>query len=707
MATIGNMGKQNHMESLEIPQSIKYRITSATLTCSSHGNHIKCCGIPSQNRIRSFPRLINNMAGFTNIWETVNTNHQSVACHKLSNQRVSLTSDLAASPASNKQSSKRLFNVTLSLSHSFQLEPNRNYSTSIKIFNCAGASQSIDSSGSCTGRPGVVKCVDGFELLLFSNENKNYTEAKSSCESQESYLVKVDNQNITDAIKPVLDQIRKPFFIGGNDIAKEGDWKWQDETDVIMRGEEGYQNWGSVEPNSGGEGNEDCLIVGFYGNSWVDYTCKEKINYICQKKFQGPFLTVEKTSKAQRTCAKTKCNPGNNVEWYAKSLIPTDPNKSVYQTKKSGSAILHLQNADISDAVDYYCSSWLNGVKKGEYTFKHEVEGTPTITHIQKYTCNSSLLISWEPHKNAVGFPHKILVGERWHEVKWVTPQKLQTQSTLINNLDSDTTYEIRIRACLSSDVCTQMVNIWREVKTGGKTLSAKYVSFKQIEENETCVISWDLINEESIKLYTVELVLNSILVTTRSSEIQNVDSNILNMTSATEYQFQPKPNREYFASVAIFSCAGSSKSLRVHGACRGSSKAPTMVHPPKIVGDSGISKSGEINITIQMPYESNGLISCIFVNVDMDVSETSTEFTMDDLITFNSTADGEKYIALAIEVASMKEKTLNVTLGDESVTQCDIAGFETTHDVPMETDFLFIGTNRKLKKENSPRFLV
>ncbi|XP_077971861.1 uncharacterized protein LOC120335085 [Styela clava] len=559
--------------------------------------------------------------------------------------------------------------------------------------------------------PWRSECIDGFKLLFF-HETKNYTEAKSACESAGSYLVKVDNQKITDVINDVLrnNLFSETFFTGGNDIANEGDWKWQDDTDVIRRGEEGYQNWGATEPNAE---NEDCLVVVQDDFVWRDYKCEEKRNFICQKEFQGPFLEIQSTGQTQMTCTKTMCNKGTNVEWYTSFVIPTDPSKRVYQTKQSGSAILHLQNADISDAGNYFCWSWVNGVKQGGNKIEYEVEGTPTINHIPNYTCNSSLLISWEPHKNAVGFPHKISTRSWINKVKtkWVTPLKPQPQSTLINNLDSDTTYKLRIRACLSKFVCPEMINnrlLARTiVKPGGKALSVKSAFIKQSEENETCVISWDIVNEESMELYTVELVLNSILVTTRSSEIQNVDSNILNMTSATEYQFQPKPNREYFASVAIFSCAGSSKSLRVHGACRGSSKAPTMVHPPKIVGDSGISKSGEINITIQMPYESNGLISCIFVNVDMDVSETSTEFTMDDLITFNSTADGEKYIALAIEVASMKEKTLNVTLGDESVTQCDIAGFETTHDVPMETDFLFIGTNRKLKKENSPSISI
>nr|XP_039258518.1 uncharacterized protein LOC120335084 [Styela clava] len=563
--------------------------------------------------------------------------------------------------------------------------------------------------------PWKSECVDGFKLLFFK-EKKNYTEAKSACESAGSYLAKVDNQKITDVINPVLkiDQFNDKFFIGGNAIAKEDDWKWQDGTDVIMRGEKGYQNWLAVKKfidfSTSMTNKRVTNLLANYWQPHCNYVQKSFIELISFKtEFQGPYLEIQSTGQNQMTCAKTRCNPGTNVEWYyASSVIPTDPSKRVYQTKQSGSAILHLQNADISYAGNYSCWSW---VKNGENKINYEVDGTPTINHIQKYACNSDLLISWEPHKNAVGFPHRISVlgpllkGER----KWVSPLKPLTQSTLISNLDSDTTYKIWIEACLSKDACTELESDTYArsiIKTGGKALSAKSAFFKQIEENETCIISWDIDNEESIELYTVELVLNSTLVTSRSSQIQKVDSNVSNMTSASEYHFQPKPNREYSASVMIFSCAGSSKSLRVRGSCSGTSKAPTMVHPPKIVGDSGISKSGEINITIQMPYESNGLISCIFVLVDKDCFETSTEFTMDDLITFNSTADGKKYIAMANQVANIKEKTVNVTLGDESVTQCDIAGFEAT-DVAMGTDFLFIGTNRKLNKENFPSISI
>ncbi|XP_077966449.1 uncharacterized protein LOC144420233 [Styela clava] len=50
-----------------------------------------------------------------------------------------------------------------------------------------------------------------------------------------------------------------------------------------MRGEAGYQNWKSNQPNSYG-GEEDSMLVGRHTYQWMDSSCNEEIYYICQKK---------------------------------------------------------------------------------------------------------------------------------------------------------------------------------------------------------------------------------------------------------------------------------------------------------------------------------------------------------------------------------------------------------------------------------------
>ncbi|XP_077970591.1 perlucin-like protein [Styela clava] len=91
----------------------------------------------------------------------------------------------------------------------------------------------------------TTKCVDQYELTFFNDSRKNYEGAKDACESLGGYLAKVDNQKMTDVINATFELVKSinSYFIGGNDIAREGDWKWQDGSDVIMRGRVGYQNW--------------------------------------------------------------------------------------------------------------------------------------------------------------------------------------------------------------------------------------------------------------------------------------------------------------------------------------------------------------------------------------------------------------------------------------------------------------------------------
>nr|XP_039265666.1 perlucin-like protein [Styela clava] len=121
--------------------------------------------------------------------------------------------------------------------------------------------------------PWKKKCVDGFELPFFK-ERKHYEEAKKSCEELEGYLAKVDNERITAAIKSLIDisETEMGFFIGGTDRANVEDWKWQDGTDVNMRGETGYQNW---------------FVI------WFNLSCSNKKLRTAFLFFMGPFTSTE------------------------------------------------------------------------------------------------------------------------------------------------------------------------------------------------------------------------------------------------------------------------------------------------------------------------------------------------------------------------------------------------------------------------------
>ena len=66
-------------------------------------------------------------------------------------------------------------------------------------------------------------------------------------------------------------------WIGGNDIANEGRWVWNDGAPWS------YTNWESKEPNNR-SGKEKCLEMGRYGIEWNDNACNNKYNAICKRK---------------------------------------------------------------------------------------------------------------------------------------------------------------------------------------------------------------------------------------------------------------------------------------------------------------------------------------------------------------------------------------------------------------------------------------
>nr|XP_039258530.1 macrophage mannose receptor 1-like [Styela clava] len=231
--------------------------------------------------------------------------------------------------------------------------------------------------------PWRKECVDGFELLFYK-QRKTYTSAKSSCEGLGGYLAKVDNERITAVINSTftIQGGENAFYIGGNDLAREGDWKWQDGSYVIMRGEAGYQNWKYNQPNGETLSNtlvEDCLTLGKGTYMWTDSSCDENFYYICQKVFQGPFVGIQTINGNQKRCSATECSTATQFEWHkASNKVSTATTSRVYQTIQTGSATLNLQNANIADAGSYSCRYQIGKLWKTT-TESYEVAGNPSI----------------------------------------------------------------------------------------------------------------------------------------------------------------------------------------------------------------------------------------------------------------------------------------------------------------------------------------
>ncbi|XP_077969091.1 uncharacterized protein LOC120335086 [Styela clava] len=520
--------------------------------------------------------------------------------------------------------------------------------------------------------PWKKECVDGFELRFYE-QKKSYNSAKSFCEDLGGHLAKVDDERITNVINsafPIQLEVNT-FYIGGNDLAKEGDWKWQDGTNVIMRNESGYQNWKSNQPNN--VGNEDCLAVGRQTYLWVDVSCDLSAYYICQKIFPGPHVRIQTINGNQKKCSATDCSTATQVEWHkASNKVSTETTRGVYQTIQTGSATLNLQNANIADAGSYRCRYRIGQTEKTK-TVSYEVDGQPTIHQISNNACNSDLFISWQPHINAVGFPHKIEVSPTTGgSTRWANSTTSENQETTIPGLSPTTTYQIKITACVTKYNCPSKYSATESEKTGGATLSAESSSTKQIKENQTCVIDWTFPNSAKIGgTYNVEVNLTSYLATSRVSNKQST-YNLINVTSSLPHSFQPDPNRNYSASIKIFNCAGASQSIDSGGLCTGRPKAPVEVSSLQPVENNVINENGTKEMTLPRPDETNGLVSCMLVLVRKTGSEVAAKVSLDNLKEVNKSSEDGEYIAMAIPVTGMNEQEMKIILGDESESSCD-----------------------------------
>lgn len=64
------------------------------------------------------------------------------------------------------------------------------------------------------------------------------------------------------------------WWTGGNDVAKEGKYKWGTSGRDIV-----YTNWVSPEPNGGT--NENCITVDYRGD-WATVRCGRYFLYVCE-----------------------------------------------------------------------------------------------------------------------------------------------------------------------------------------------------------------------------------------------------------------------------------------------------------------------------------------------------------------------------------------------------------------------------------------
>ncbi|OWF41109.1 lactose-binding lectin l-2-like [Mizuhopecten yessoensis] len=135
--------------------------------------------------------------------------------------------------------------------------------------------------------------------IWFSNTQKIWTDAELDCRKHNAWLMTDDNEDKHNFISDILYVFKSfhfnHFFIGGNDVAFENQWRWL-ETGIHVGP---FSKWGAGEPD--GNNSKNCLSLKWQDDRnlvWSDETCghistrptsgnKSHVhgaeNYICEK----------------------------------------------------------------------------------------------------------------------------------------------------------------------------------------------------------------------------------------------------------------------------------------------------------------------------------------------------------------------------------------------------------------------------------------
>ncbi|CAC5395278.1 unnamed protein product [Mytilus coruscus] len=125
-------------------------------------------------------------------------------------------------------------------------------------------------------------CLKGWNLFkyycyYFSKDEKNWTDAKSFCQSKASFLAEVVSSDQRDFLKTKADESEKTYWLGGTDIVTEGIWMWTTSQTLFT-----FTDWNDNNPSNDG-GSEHCLEMRYQIDyKWNDNYCDETCNYICQ-----------------------------------------------------------------------------------------------------------------------------------------------------------------------------------------------------------------------------------------------------------------------------------------------------------------------------------------------------------------------------------------------------------------------------------------
>jgi hypothetical protein len=146
----------------------------------------------------------------------------------------------------------------------------------------APTDMSIDARP-CMGGDSAAVAPDG-SCLVHVTSSVTFQQARAACTAMTAHLAYLKTAQLDTFAQSFVGNV--DTWIGGDDLAMEGDFRWGDGTAFV------YTAWATGEPNNGGDGyQEDCVIIAGAraGKLWDDRPCDPSevpssgsFAYLCQ-----------------------------------------------------------------------------------------------------------------------------------------------------------------------------------------------------------------------------------------------------------------------------------------------------------------------------------------------------------------------------------------------------------------------------------------
>lgn len=133
------------------------------------------------------------------------------------------------------------------------------------------------------------KSWQSFGQSCYHVGNRNpqtWKQAKEKCKLLNSSLAEVESKEensflVELAAKMTSESELYGVYLGGSDLAKEGEWLWVGSQRKIF---DVFNNFKGYQPD--GRRRENCLhLIRKYSWNWNDIPCDTRLSYICEKKF--------------------------------------------------------------------------------------------------------------------------------------------------------------------------------------------------------------------------------------------------------------------------------------------------------------------------------------------------------------------------------------------------------------------------------------